>query len=177
MNRLQGGSDFVGAAEALFRKLGQKTSVIAVGMARAAYEYALKYSEERIAFGKPIGHFQAIAFTMSDMAMAVDAARWLVWRAATELDQGRDGRAECAMAYSHALETAMFAADWAVQILGGHGYICDHPVEKWMRDAKTLALWAGSREFANAVVADAIVGATPAVCDRLPVHDIQPVYT
>jgi alkylation response protein AidB-like acyl-CoA dehydrogenase len=142
--------DFDGAGEALSSGpqleraiLGAKLLVgaIAVGSARAGLEYASQYAIERQAFGKPIGAFQGVSFKIADMAIAVDAARLAVWRAAWKLDRGDATLADVAEANGHALSAAILCGDDGVQILGGHGYIRDHPVEKWFRDAVTLSVF------------------------------------
>lgn len=117
------------------------TGALAVGCARASLEYASDYAIEREAFGKPIGAFQGISFKIADMAIAVDAARLSVWRAAWKLDQGRATLADVAEANAQALDAAVLCGDDGVQVLGGHGYIRDHPVEKWFRDAVTLSVF------------------------------------
>lgn len=119
-------------------------SALMVGVARAATEYAMKYAQERSTFGKPIAHHQAIAFYLAEMSMAVDAARASLWRAVYQLQTGQEVGWHAAAAYQEAAQQSRFATDWAVQILGGHGFIKDHPVEKWMRDAQVLSsIWGG----------------------------------
>jgi acyl-CoA dehydrogenase len=144
-----------------------------VGLARASYEFALEYTQERKAFGKPVAHFQSIAFTLAEMAMDVEAARWMVWRGATELEKGRPIAAVEACA--HANEAAWRVADNGVQLLGGAGYVRDYPVEKWMRDTKTLALFQPTSEIANLSVASSELG--HAVGTGLPSSAIQPFFT
>ena len=117
------------------------TGAIAVGCARASLEYAARYATEREAFGKPIGAFQGISFKIADMAIEVDAARVAVWRAAWKLDKGEATLADVAQATGQALQAAILAGDDGVQVLGGHGYIKDHPVEKWFRDSVTLSVF------------------------------------
>ena len=117
------------------------TGAIAVGSARASFEYAAQYATEREAFGKPIGAFQAISFKIADMAIEVDAARLSVWRAAWKIDRGEATLADVAEATGQALATAILCGDDGVQVLGGHGYIRDHFVEKWFRDAVTLSVF------------------------------------
>jgi acyl-CoA dehydrogenase len=117
------------------------TGAVAVGCARAALEYASQYAVEREAFGKPIGAFQAISFKVADMAIEVGAARLSVWRAAWKIDRGEATLADIAEANAQALTTAIRCGDDAVQTLGGHGYMRDHPVEKWFRDAVTLSVF------------------------------------
>lgn len=112
----------------------------AVGIARAASEYAAFYAQDRSAFGKKIGQFQGIAFKIADMAMEANAARWLVWRAATEIDKARPrALRETALAAVYANEAAVRCAIECVQVLGGAGYMEDYPAEKWMREARALA--------------------------------------
>ncbi len=129
-----------------------------VGLARAALEYAVEYAKVRETFGKPIGQHQGLSFMLADMATEVDAARWLVWRAASTIDKGLPAFKEVSMAFVQANEAAMFVTNSAVQILGGHGYIQDHPVEKWMRDAKTMALMVGSTQSQNQMLFDHLAG-------------------
>jgi acyl-CoA dehydrogenase len=124
---------------------------IAVGLARASFEYASRYAIEREAFGKPIGAFQGVSFKIADMAIAVDAARLSVWRAAWKIDRGDATLADVAEANGHALSAAVLCGDDGVQVLGGHGYIRDHPVEKWFRDAVTLSVF-DSPELAGDVM-------------------------
>lgn len=113
---------------------------IALGLARAAVEYAAAYARERTAFGRPIGAFQGISFMIADRATELDAARLLCWEAGWALDQDRpDARRQVMSACGQAVAVAVSASDDAVQILGGHGYMRDHPVELWYRDAMTLA--------------------------------------
>ena len=118
-------------------------SSLAVGVARAAYEYALAYAKERKAFGEAIAQRQAIAFMLAEMATDVEAARLLAWEAAWTLDQGRSATRQACLAKTFADEMAMQVADRAVQVLGGHGYIRDYPVEMWMRNARAFAVLEG----------------------------------
>jgi alkylation response protein AidB-like acyl-CoA dehydrogenase len=132
-----------------------RTTVAALltGAARGAHEYAMRYATERVAFGRPIAHHQALAFLIADLATAVDVARLAVWRAAAALDRGEDAAWEAASAFAEAAEQGLFVAPNAVQILGGHGFMKDHPVEKWMRDIRTLAQLAGGRDAAELAAA------------------------
>lgn len=109
---------------------------MAVGVMRAAFEYARDYAKERKAFGVPIATKQAIAFMIADMAIEIDAARLLLWEAATQLDKGADALEESYLAKNYAAASALRVADNAVQVLGGHGYIREHPVEMWFRNAR-----------------------------------------
>jgi acyl-CoA dehydrogenase len=172
-NRLLGGGALNGRIEHGFARAMVINAARQVGLARAAYEFALEYTQERKAFGKPVAHFQSIAFTLADMAMDVDAARWMVWRAATELDKG--SWTSTVAAAAHANEAAWRVADNGVQLLGGAGYVKDYPVEKWLRDTKALALFAPPSEVAELALAGAELGTPVAV--GLPSTAIQPFFT
>jgi acyl-CoA dehydrogenase len=125
----------------------------ATGLARAALEYATDYAKERKQFGKPIAEHQAVAFRLADMALRVDAARLLTWRAARLLDAGERATTEAAMAKLHASETAMWCTWAAVQTLGGWGYSREYPVEKWMRDAKLEEIEEGTSDIQRLIIA------------------------
>jgi alkylation response protein AidB-like acyl-CoA dehydrogenase len=131
----------------------------ALGIARAAYEYALEYAKSRVQFGRPIIENQGIAFALADMRMEIDAARLLVWRAAW---MGRNNRpfeaGEGSMSKLKAGEVAVAATDKAVQILGGAGFLREHPVERWYRDAKIYTIFEGTSEIQRLVVSRAISG-------------------
>jgi acyl-CoA dehydrogenase len=129
----------------------------ATGLARAALEYAVAYARERVQFGKPIAEHQAVSFRLADMALRVDASRLLVWRAARLLDAGQRATTEAAMAKLHASETAMWCTWAAVQTLGGWGYSREHPVEKWMRDAKLEEIEEGTSDIQRLVIARGLV--------------------
>lgn len=116
---------------------------MATGVARAAFEYARDYARGRKAFGSPIATKQAIAFMLADMAIEIDAMRLLGWEAASHLDRGEDAFAESCLARQYAAAAALKVADNAVQILGGHGYIREHPVEMWLRNARGFAVMEG----------------------------------
>jgi len=124
----------------------------AVGLARAALEYATEYAKTRVQFGKPIAEHQAVAFRLADMAVKVDAARLLVWRAARQLDAGTTATKEAAMAKLFASETAMWCTWAAVQTLGGWGYSREYPVEKWMRDAKLEEIEEGTSDIQRLII-------------------------
>ncbi len=124
----------------------------AVGIARAAYEYALSYAHERIQFGKPIARFQAIAFMLAEMATQIDAARLLTWRAAWLSDQELPCSKEASMAKAYAADVAMQVTTDAVQILGGYGYMREYPVEKWMRDAKIMQIYEGTAQIQRLII-------------------------
>jgi len=124
-----------------------------VGLARAAYEYALGYAQAREQFGAAIASFQAIAFMLADMATKIDAARLLAWRAAWLKDQGKPFTKEASMAKAFAADASMQVATDAVQILGGYGYMREYPVEKWMRDAKIMQIYEGTAQIQRLVIA------------------------
>jgi acyl-CoA dehydrogenase len=131
----------------------------AVGIARAAYEYALDYAKERQQFGRPIIDNQAIAFALADMKLEIDAARLLVWRGAW---MGRTGQtfesAEGSMAKLKAGEVAVWVTERAIQILGGNGYTREFPVERMHRDAKIYTIFEGTSEIQRLVISRAISG-------------------
>jgi acyl-CoA dehydrogenase len=131
----------------------------AVGIARAAYEYALDYAKQRRQFGRALIENQAIAFKLADMATQIDAARLLVHRAAW---LGRSGKGfsagEGSMSKLYAGETAVWVTEQAIQILGGAGYLREHPVERWHRDAKIYTIFEGTSEIQRLIVARAISG-------------------
>ena len=131
----------------------------AIGIARAAYEYALDYAKERKQFGRAIIENQSIAFALADMKMEIDCARLLVWRASW---MGRTGQrftaAEGSMSKLKAGEVAVWATERAIQILGGNGYTREFPVERWHRDAKIYTIFEGTSEIQRLVIARAISG-------------------
>ena len=172
-NRLGGEGELGARIERLFARAMLVNAARQVGLGRAAYEYALGYTQERKAFGKPVAHFQAISFMLAEMAMDVEAARWMVWRAATELDKGVWTSTVAAAA--HANEAAWRVADNGVQLLGGAGYVRDYPVEKWLRDTKALALFAPPSEVAELALAGVELGQP--VDPGLPSTGLQPFFT
>jgi acyl-CoA dehydrogenase len=120
------------------------TAAAAVGVANAAFEYSMNYAKEREAFGVKIAQKQAIAFMLAEMRTEIEASRLLTWEAAWKLDQGKeDAFTEAYLAATSAADTAMMVTDRAVQILGGHGYIREHPVEMWMRNGRGFAMFTG----------------------------------
>jgi acyl-CoA dehydrogenase len=131
----------------------------AIGIARGAYEYALDYAKERVQFGRPIIENQAIAFTLADMKLEIDAARLLVWRASW---MGKSGQvfenAEGSMSKLKAGETAVWVTERAMQILGGNGYTREYPVERMHRDAKIYDIFEGTAEIQRLVISRAISG-------------------
>ncbi len=130
----------------------------AIGIARAAYEYALQYAQDRKAFGKPIIMNQAIAFTLADMATEIDAARLLVWRAAWMARNAEYRNAEGSMSKLKAGRVAVWVTERAIQILGGYGYVREYPVERFHRDAKIYDIFEGTEQIQQLVIARAISG-------------------
>jgi alkylation response protein AidB-like acyl-CoA dehydrogenase len=172
--RLLGNGDFSAALVRFFARQALLVAARGVGLSRAAFETTRDYVDTRKAFGKPIGHFQAVAFTVADRAMDVEAGRGLVWRAAAawdSFDRSRWGEKaddvpcderECllrtaqAVAFVH--EAAMRCGDDGVQLHGGAGFIRDYAVEKFMRDAKQLGLCAMTAEHADQLAAQVSLG-------------------
>lgn len=119
-------------------------SAIALGLSRAAFDYARDYAKDRDVFGVKVAQKQAIAFMLAEMATEIEAIRLLVWRAAWMLDEGRpEASKQAYLAITGAADMAMMVTDRAVQILGGHGYIREHPVEHWMRNGRGIATLTG----------------------------------
>jgi alkylation response protein AidB-like acyl-CoA dehydrogenase len=147
------------AAMATFEASRPTVGAQAVGIARAAYEYALDYAKERKQFDRPIIENQAIAFKLADMKTSIDAARLLCHRAAW---MGRNRQpftaGEGSMSKLFAGETAVWVTDAAIQILGGYGYVREYPVERWHRDAKIYTIFEGTSEIQRLIVARAISG-------------------
>jgi len=131
----------------------------AVGIARAAFEFAGHYAGERRQFGRPIGQHQAIGTLLADMATGIDAARLLAWRAAWLADHGLPNTTESSMAKAFAADVAMRVTTDAVQVLGGYGYSREYPVEKWMRDAKVMQIYEGTAQIQRLVIARGILAA------------------
>jgi alkylation response protein AidB-like acyl-CoA dehydrogenase len=129
---------------------------MAVGIAQAAYEKALHYAKERIQFGKSLSSFQAIQFKLADIAMKIELARNMVYKAAWLKDQGRSFSKEASMAKLYASEICMEVTNQAVQIHGGYGYMKEYHVERFMRDAKLLEIGEGTSEIQRMVIARSI---------------------
>ncbi len=155
----EGKSSKVQAAMATFEATRPSVAAQAVGVARAAYEYALEYAKERKQFGRAIIENQAIAFDLADMKTEIDASRLLVWRAAW---MGRTGKpfenAEGSMSKLKAGKTAVWVTERAIQILGGYGYVREYPVERWHRDSKIYEIFEGTAEIQRLVISRAISG-------------------
>jgi len=146
------------AAMQTFEATRPAVSAQALGVARAAYEYALDYAKERQAFGRPIIMNQGISFMLADMATEIDAARMLVWRAAWLSKQQGFKNAEGSMAKLKAGRVATWVTERAIQILGGYGYVREYPVERWHRDAKIHDIFEGTEQIQQLVISRAISG-------------------
>jgi acyl-CoA dehydrogenase len=155
----EGTSARVQPAMAVFEASRPAVGAQAVGIARAAHEYALEYAKERQQFGQAIIENQAIAFKLADMTMRTDAARLLVWRAGWMAATGKTFEAaEGSMSKLYAGENAVWVTDQAIQILGGYGYLRDYPLERWHRDAKIFTIFEGTSEIQRLTIARAISG-------------------
>ncbi|HOH46773.1 MAG TPA: acyl-CoA dehydrogenase family protein [Candidatus Cloacimonadota bacterium] len=147
------GTGFITAMK-VFDKSRPMVGSQAVGVARGAFEAAIKYSKEREQFGKPISGFQAVQFMLADMATQIEAARALVMQTARMVDSGaKNYSKESAMCKYFASDVAMRVTTDAVQILGGYGYMKEYPVEKMMRDAKILQIYEGTNQIQRGIVA------------------------
>jgi acyl-CoA dehydrogenase len=133
------GSDFA----RLISRSRLALAALAVGMSRRALEHSRDYAVERVAFGEPIASRQAIAFMIAEMAIEVDATRLLAWEAAWRCDNGMDFKKEASLVNNYAADMAMMVCDRGVQIMGGHGYVRDNPVELWFRNARGFATFEG----------------------------------
>lgn len=141
--RVPASSLLSGDLRPLFNRSRVALASLAVGVARAAFEYARDYAKERRAFGVAIAQKQAIAFMLAEMVIEIDSARLLTWEAAWKIDRGEDATREACIAKNYAAEVALKVTDNAVQVLGGHGYIRDHMVELWLRNARGFAVFEG----------------------------------
>ena len=147
------------AAMATFEATRPAVGAQALGIARAAYEYALDYAKERKQFGRAIIENQAIAFKLANMKMSVDAARLLVWRAAWMAATRQPFvSGEGSMSKLFAGEAAVHVTEEAIQILGGYGYVRDYPVERWHRDSKIYTIFEGTSEIQRLIIARSISG-------------------
>jgi acyl-CoA dehydrogenase len=132
-----------GDATSMLRRARIAQSAMAVGIAKASLDYAITYAKDRDAFGVKIAQKQAIAFMIADMATETEAARLLNFEAAWNLDQGADSSREVAIAHRYSADMAMTVTDNGLQVLGGHGFIRDHPVEMWARNARGFSIFEG----------------------------------
>jgi alkylation response protein AidB-like acyl-CoA dehydrogenase len=129
-----------------------------VGIAEAALRHAVRHATERVQFGKPIAHRQLVQELIAAIATDVDAARLLVWRVADLIDRGREFARESSMAKLFASEAAVRAANNALQVFGGYGYIDEYPVGKLVRDARVMTLYEGTSELQKLLIARAHTG-------------------
>jgi alkylation response protein AidB-like acyl-CoA dehydrogenase len=106
-------------------------------------EYCVPYAKERVAFGEAIAKKQSIAFRLAEMHMEVECMRWMTWKAASQLEQNLDATKAAHLARQYAADKAMWISDNGIQVLGGHGFIREHPVEMWYRNARTLGVLEG----------------------------------
>lgn len=176
--RLEGAGDqFESRTIEAIARCGVVGAARATGLARAAFETAREYAEDRKAFGKPIAHFQGLAFLIADMATRVEVMNSFVRRAAVAMDAGEEARVElAAMAIAECHEGAMFVADNAVQVLGGSGFIRDFPVEKWMRDAKAHMAYALPHQLCDLIVGRrALESSAFSFAEDAPMPGLQPV--
>jgi alkylation response protein AidB-like acyl-CoA dehydrogenase len=172
--------DVVRGALRFFAKHALVVAARAVGVARYAFEMALEHCQNRKAFGKPIGHFQAVAFNLADRLIDVDSARWLVWRGARAWDAGaKESHAlkVSAQGAAHALEAVMRTADDCVALHGGSGFIRDLAAEKLMRDAKQLGLCCPTAEQLDQLAAAVDLGIPLDPALVLPTPDTQAIFT
>jgi alkylation response protein AidB-like acyl-CoA dehydrogenase len=155
----EGGRGGEQAAMRTFEASRPSVAAMAVGVARAAVEYAAEYSRNRVQFGRPIGQNQGVAFQLADMQASVDAARLLTWRAAWMARTGRKfEHAEGSMSKLVAGETAVRVTEQAIQILGGNGYTREYPVERWHRDAKIFTIFEGTSEIQRMLIGRSVTG-------------------
>ncbi len=119
-------------------------SAIMTGTSRAVMEFVMPYTKERVVHGDALAKKQTIAFRLADMRIETDAMRWMTWKAASILEKGGDATRQAQLAYTYCGEQAMWIADEGVQMLGGHGYLRDNPVEMWYRDARTVSVLEGA---------------------------------
>ncbi|CAG0955151.1 partial Acyl-CoA dehydrogenase, partial [Anaerolineae bacterium] len=130
----------------------------AVGMARAAFDAALAYARDRVAFGKPIVEHQAVNFRLADMAVEIEAARQLVWHAAAMRDAGEPCLKEASMAKLYATEMAERVCSAAIQVHGGYGYVSDFPVERIYRDVRVCQIYEGTSDIQRLVIGRSLAG-------------------
>ena len=132
-------------------------AALSLGIAKGAYEASLKYSNERIQFGKPISSFQAISFKLADMVTEIEAAELLIQKASNKINNGEPVTLESAMCKLYSSELCVKVSNDAVQIFGGYGYIKDFPVEKFYRDSKLCTIGEGTSEIQKLVISRKIL--------------------
>ena len=169
---IEGGRHSGSATLGTFEQTRPMVAAQALGIARAAMEYATEYANRREAFGAPIIDHQGIAFPLADLATAIDGARLLTWRASWMAASGVPfERGEGSMSKLAASEVAVRTTERAIQTMGGWGYIKDHPVEKWYRDAKLYTIFEGTSEIQRIVISNALGAAD----GKPPMHvDLEP---
>ncbi len=151
------GRGFVGTVRT-FQLSRVEVAAASIGIARAALEYACGYAKQRRAFGRNISDFQGVAFPLADGLTGLHAARLLTWEAARAADRGEEFDIKVAMAKLFASEAAVTITSQALQTLGGHGYVEDHPVEKWFRDARLETIEEGTSEVQRHIISRALIG-------------------
>lgn len=129
--------------ERVLAKSRTAMAAMAAGICRASFDFVRKYARERVQFGEPIAHRQAVAFMIAQMAYETDAIRLLAWKAASALEAGKNGTRESYLAKLYAAETGMLVCDFGVQVMGGHGYIRDYPAERYYRNVRGAAMIEG----------------------------------
>jgi len=177
--RVTPAGDFTTALLRFFARHALVVGARAVGLSQSAFDLAREYCDTRVAFGKPIGHFQAVAFTLADRLMDVESARWMLWRAAWLHDGEHDERErlrDTAHAVAHALEVAMRCADDCVGLHGGMGFMRDLVAEKLMRDAKQMALSCLTSEQLDQLAAAMELGTSIDPALVLPIPEAQPIF-
>jgi len=151
--------DGFGIAMKAFDHTRPLVAAAAVGLSRAAMEYAIGYAKERKAFGQPIWKYEGVSFMIADMASDIEAARMLVWKSAHEADQGRRNTKFAAFAKRFAADAAMRISTDAVQVYGGNGFNKEYPVEKLMRDAKIFQIYEGTSQIQRVIITRELFGA------------------
>ncbi len=129
--------------QAIVNRQNVALTALAVGVARASFEYARDYAKQRVQFGKPIAQNQSIAFMLAEMAIEIDAARLMAWEAAWKLDRGEDATQEAYLARQFSEKAALFVTDSGVQTLGGYGFIREYPAERWLRNGRGFVTFDG----------------------------------
>jgi acyl-CoA dehydrogenase len=153
------GTGFAGAVRT-FELSRIEVAACSIGVARASLEYARDYANQREAFGRPIARFQGVSFPLADALTRLHASRLLTWDAARTADRGERFGTKASMAKLFASETAVATTSHALQVLGGHGYVEDHPVEKWFRDARLETIEEGTSEIQRVIIGRALLDST-----------------
>jgi acyl-CoA dehydrogenase len=153
------GTGFDGAVRT-FELSRIEVAACSIGVARAALEYARDYANQRHAFGRPIARFQGVSFPLADAVTRLHASRLLTWDAARAADRGEPFGTKASMAKLFASETAVATTSQAMQVLGGHGYVEDHPIEKWFRDARLETIEEGTSEIQRVIIGRALLDST-----------------